>query len=105
MFYDNFLKACNSIGKTPSAVLIEVGLGKSAGTRWKKGEMPTDATLQKLTDYFNIPKTELLGSTQAGKNGPAPEGAEPPIWATLSEDSKRKAVEYMEMLKALEDKR
>lgn len=105
MFYDNFLKACNSIGKTPSAVLLEVGLGKSAGTRWKKGEMPTDATLQKLTDYFNIPKAELLGATQKENNGPTPEGAEPPIWAMLSEESKRKAVEYMEMLKALEDKR
>lgn len=40
------------------------------------------------------------------ENGPAPKGAEPPeVWALLSEEGKRKAREYMEMLKALEDKR
>ena len=72
MFYDNFIKACNSIGKTPSAVLLEIGLGKSAGTRWKRGEMPTDATLRKLADYFGVSPEELTGSTgPAQKRAPA----------------------------------
>lgn len=72
MFYDNFIKACNSIGKTPSAVLLEIGLGKSANTRWKRGEMPTDATLHKIADYFGISPEELTGSTgPAQQNVPA----------------------------------
>lgn len=72
MFYDNFIRACNSIGKTPSAVLLEIGLGKSAGTRWKRGEMPTDATLQKLADYFGVSPEELTGSTgPAQRKAPA----------------------------------
>jgi len=63
MFYDNFIRACNLLGKTPSAVLLEVGLGKSAGTRWKRGENPTDATVQKLADYFGISPSDLTGDT------------------------------------------
>ena len=72
MFYDNFISACNSVGKTPSAVLLEIGLGKSAGTRWKRGEMPTDATLRKLADYFGVSPEELTGSTgPAQRKAPA----------------------------------
>ena len=44
MFYDNFIKACNFKGVSPSAALVEAGLNKSAGTRWKSGHEPTDAT-------------------------------------------------------------
>ena len=70
MFYDNFIKACNSVQKKPSAVLVELGIGKSAGTRWKNGHAPTDASLQKLSDYFGIPKAVLLGQNDS----PPPEG-------------------------------
>ena len=63
MFYDNFIKACNSIGKTPSAALSEAGIDKSASTRWKSGKKPTDATIRKLADYFGISPDELTGST------------------------------------------
>lgn len=61
MFYDNFLKACNRVGKSPSAVVIEAGISKPAVTRWRKGSSPTAANLQKLVDYFDISKEELLG--------------------------------------------
>ena len=64
MFYDNFIKACTSIRKTPSAVLSEAGIDKSAASRWKKGKNPTDATLQKLADYFGISPTDLTGETR-----------------------------------------
>lgn len=58
-FYSNFLSMCNSIGKTPSKVVMEVGLKKSAVTRWKAGGNPTDATAQKIADYFGVPVSEL----------------------------------------------
>ena len=72
MFYDNFIKACNSIGKTPSAALSEAGIDKSASTRWKNGKKPTDATLRKLADYFGISPEDLTGSTEpAQRTSPA----------------------------------
>lgn len=63
MFYDNFLRACNLVGKSPTAVVIGIGLTKPAVTRWRNGEIPRDATLQKLADYFGISKSDLLGET------------------------------------------
>ena len=63
MFYDNFIKACNLKGKTPSAALSEAGIDKSASTRWKNGSPPNDATLRKLADYFGISPEDLTGST------------------------------------------
>ena len=70
-FYSNFLTMCNNIGKTPSKVVTEVGLKKSAVTRWKAGGNPTDATAQKIADYFGVPVSEL---TEETKNAPTPEG-------------------------------
>lgn len=72
MFYDNFIKACNLKGKTPSAALLEAGIDKSASTRWKNGKKPTDATLRKLADYFGVAPEDLTGSTgPAQKKAPA----------------------------------
>ena len=70
-FYSNFLTMCNNIGKTPSKVVTEVGLKKSAVTRWKAGGTPTDATAQKIADYFGVPVSEL---TEETKKAPTPEG-------------------------------
>ena len=71
-FYSNFLSMCNSIGKTPSKVVTEVGLKKSAVTRWKAGGNPTDATAQKIADYFGVSVSEL---TEKKKNPDPQEGA------------------------------
>ena len=72
MFYDNFIKACNLKGKTPSAALSEAGIDKSASTRWKNGKKPTDATLRKLADYFGVSPEDLTGSaSSAQKKAPA----------------------------------
>lgn len=72
MFYENFIKACNYIGKSPSAALTEAGIDKSAATRWSKGKKPTDATVHKLADYFGISPEDLTGSTgPAQQNVPA----------------------------------
>ena len=102
VFYDNFIRACNSVGKTPSAVLLELGIGKSANTRWKNGHAPTDAILQKLADYFKITKEELLGQ----KERPSPEGDErPECWDLLTREEREKAREYIEMLIAARGKR
>lgn len=59
VFYENYLRLCNSVKKSPSAVALEVGLKKSSVTRWKAGGNPTDATAQKIADYFGVPISEL----------------------------------------------
>ena len=102
MFYDNFIRACNSVGKSPSAVLLELGLGKSAGTRWKNGHAPTDATLQKLADYFGVPKAALLGQE---KSPTSDEAERPECWDLLTREEREKAREYIEMLIAARGKR
>ena len=54
MFYENYIKRCNRIDKSPSAVALDCGMSKTAVHGWKnKGNMPTDKNLQKLSDYFS----------------------------------------------------
>jgi len=67
VFYDNFVRLCNSVNKSPSAVVLEVGLQKSTVTRWKNGSIPTDATAMKLANYFNVSVDYLLGNEQKEK--------------------------------------
>jgi transcriptional regulator with XRE-family HTH domain len=69
VFYDNYLRLCNSVRKTPSAVALEIGLTKPSVSRWKSGSMPTDATLQKVADYFGITVDELLGKEKQPTEG------------------------------------
>ena len=72
MFYDNFVKACNLRNKTQSSVAIDIGISKATVTGWKKGAMPTDATLRKLADYFGVSPEDLTGSASpAQKKAPA----------------------------------
>ena len=102
MFYDNFIKACNSAGKSPSAVVVEAGISKPAVTRWKKGQQPTDASLQKLSDYFGISKAALLG---AEKSPASDEAERPECWDLLTREEREKARGYIEMLIAARGKR
>jgi transcriptional regulator with XRE-family HTH domain len=69
VFYDNYLRLCNSVGKTPSAVALEIGLTKPSVSRWKSGSMPTDATLKRIADYFGITVDELLGKEKQPTDG------------------------------------
>ena len=66
MFYDNFINLCNSVGKSPSAVVLELGLAKSAVTNWKKrGSRPTEANLFKIANYFDVSVDYLLGKEKS----------------------------------------
>ena len=68
-FYHIFLDLCNSINKSPSKVALEIGTTKPAVTRWKSGSIPSDATLLKIANYFNVSTDYLLGKTEI-KNPP-----------------------------------
>lgn len=72
MFYDNYIRLCNEIKKSPSAVAVEIGITKPAVNRWKKGGCPTDATLRRIADYFGVTTDDLIDEEQ--KKMPTQEG-------------------------------
>ena len=65
-FYENFVRQCNKIGKTPSKVAQEVNISKSIVSRWKSGGGVTDATAMKIAEYFGVPVQELTGEASLG---------------------------------------
>ena len=53
-FYDKFMGACAGIGKTPSAVMSEIGVEESAVFDCKDGGDPDGSLLEKVGEYFHI---------------------------------------------------
>ena len=64
MFYDNYVRLCNSVNKSPSAVAMEIGIAKPTVSRWKTGSKPNHATALKVPDYFGVPVSELTGEKE-----------------------------------------
>lgn len=103
-FYENYLRLCNQLGKSPSAVAIEAKVGKPAVSRWKAGTKPRDATITKLAAYFNVPVEELMGD--GTKKGPAQMGevdketAElQDIWNSADDDERRALLEVARLIR------
>ncbi|MDD3429311.1 MAG: helix-turn-helix transcriptional regulator [Oscillospiraceae bacterium] len=67
MFYDNYVKCCNNVKKSPSAVAVELGLSRASVSGWKNGKIPTDANISKMADYFGVTSDYLLGNEQKEK--------------------------------------
>lgn len=94
MTYDNFLNLCNSVGKSPSAVALELGISKSTVSHWKhrRNEM-TAATALKIANYFGITIEELKTGIKKEPSGPKDEELDKndTLWETygdLSEATK-----------------
>lgn len=69
--YNKFDSLCAKIGKSPSAVAIELGIAKSTVSGWKSGRNgATNATLKKIADYFGVTVEYLLG--EQTEKAPAP---------------------------------
>lgn len=73
-FYEKYLCLCNSINKSPSAVALELKIGKPSVTRWKNGASPRDATVLKIADYFGVTVAELMSGVGEQKEAPAAKG-------------------------------
>lgn len=73
-FYEKYLCLCNSINKSPSAVALELKIGKPSVTRWKNGATPRDATVLKIADYFGVTVAELMSGVGEQEKTPATEG-------------------------------
>ena len=106
-FYENYLKLCNSVGKSPSAVAIELKLGKPSVTRWKHGAVPRDSTVSKIANYFHVPASELIGDDCAEKETAVPKdvGLSPmesqlmEYVRTLTDDQKKMLLAQLQALK------
>ena len=63
MFYDKYAYLCKKRGISMSAAASEAGLSKSLVTKWKANnvEVPSPDVLKKLSAYFGMPVSELLG--------------------------------------------
>ena len=101
-FYENYVSLCNSVNKSPSGVALEIGLSKTAVNGWKHGRSnPTDATLQKVADYFGCTISDLTGENEQ-KEKPAQESG--PTVEEIKDAFRGKSFEELtEILAALTD--
>ena len=105
MFFENFLAFCVKTGESPTSVVTKIGLNKSAVTSWRKGTNPTNTTLLKLANYFNITVEELTG-----KKEPAPtrvsESDTKPDWLIkfeeLSPGAQKEVIAFIEFKRGQE---
>ena len=69
MFYDKYLALCKQKGVSPSRAAEEAGFAKSLVSKWRVNqvEVPSPDILTKLSNYFHIPVSELLGEEQKEK--------------------------------------
>lgn len=107
-FYENFIVLCNSIHKSPTATIEEIGLDRSSGTRWKRGGLPSDSTARRIADYFGVSVAELLADeTEGSKTAIKTQAADPKaddlcqefarLFTSLSPENQNKVI--AEMLK------
>lgn len=63
MFYDRFAYLCKQKGVSVSRGALEAGISKSLVTKWKTNntEIPSPDVIGKLSKYFSLPVSELLG--------------------------------------------
>lgn len=62
-FYQRFVALCRSRGVSPSRAAEDAGLSKSAVSKWKRepDSVPSGTVLAKLSAYFGVPASTLLG--------------------------------------------
>ena len=68
MFKENFERLCNTIGKSPTAVCVEIGLAHSVYSLWTEKTVPRRATLIKIADYFGVTPESLLAENEQKKS-------------------------------------
>ena len=70
VFYDRFVYLCKQKGVTPTRAAIDAGISKSLVTKWKTNNVndPSPDVLRRLSAYFNVPISELLGEEEKEKS-------------------------------------
>ena len=109
-FYENYVKLCNLAGKSPSAVAVELKLGKPSVTRWKHGAVPRDTTILKIAGYFGVSVEELTQDTKKAPTPTTESERSRQIAARISEivcqlypETQESCLQYFESLLALQN--
>lgn len=68
MFYDVFMRLCESKGVPLSKTLSDLGISWSSLYRWREGAEPQLATKRKIADYFGVPFGDLTDGTASFKS-------------------------------------
>lgn len=63
-FYQRYLSLCIDKGESPTAAAKAIGLSNAAPSGWKKGAVPNDSTIVKLSKHFGVPSWYLIAGTQ-----------------------------------------
>lgn len=67
MFWTKFVELCAKNNTKPNPVATELGISSGTVTKWKKGlSTPSDVSVKKIADYFNVP-VEYLVSKKGDK--------------------------------------
>ena len=73
MFFDKYKELCDKNQVSCSKAAADMGLSNSTPTRWKKtGSTPDTATLQKVSEYFDVPIEFLISGETNAKEKPVP---------------------------------
>ena len=67
MFWDKFLKLCESVDKAPNTVATEIGIASGTLTNWKNGGMPRWKAIDKICDYFHVTRDYFFPPDQKEK--------------------------------------
>lgn len=60
MFWDRFVKLCESCNMKPTPLGKELGVSSAAINKWKNGAMPNAEILVKIADRFDVSVDYLL---------------------------------------------
>ena len=62
MFFNKYENLCKKIGKSPTGVAVELGIGRATVSYWRAGNTPKQEILTKIAEYFDVSVDYLLGN-------------------------------------------
>lgn len=74
VFYERYCELCAAKGESASGVASAIGLSNAAANGWKKGKIPNDTTLAKLSAYFEVSVSYLRGESEQKEKSLTPSG-------------------------------
>ena len=96
-FYDKFIGLCRDKNVKQSHVCTDIGINKSAASRWKNGGVPDGSTVLKICKYFDVPVSYFYEDEPP---------QEPPAEATKNDaPAAEKGDEYAEVIDLLTELR
>lgn len=93
-FYSRYVNLCAQKRKSLSGVAEDIGLSRTAPNGWKKGKLPNDTTLSKLSVYFGV-SVEYLKNGEEGKKEAPPVFTEDAMRGLLNDMSAEQLIDII----------